>query len=106
MLPELVWTRGAEVDLQAIYEDIEEFHPGGGDRLLMLLDASLYLLRQFPEMAPFFDPPIRRLLLSSKRHGLFYSWEKRGIVLHALADLRNDPNLLKERFRKIREAGK
>jgi len=104
MLPELVWTRGAEIDLQAIYEEVEEFHPGGGDRWMTLLDASLYLPCQFPEMAPTFDPPIRRLLLSSKRHGLFYSLEMRGIILHAFADLRTDPNILKDRFRKIRRA--
>lgn len=101
MLLEIVWTRGAEVDLQSIYDDIEDSYPGSGDRLLRLLDASLHLLRHFPELVSYYDPPIRRLVLSSKRHGLFYTVESRGIILHAVADLQREPNLLKERFRQI-----
>lgn len=102
MLPEVVWTHGAEVDLQALYDEAETSSSGAGDHLVMMLDASLHLLRRFPEMAPYFDPPIRRLFLGSWRHGLFYSLENRGIILHAMADLRKDPGLLKERFRTLR----
>lgn len=102
MSRELIWTRVAESDLQSIYEQLESLSVGKGDRLLMLLDASLFLLRQFPEMAPVFDPPVRRLVIGSKRHGLFYTVEPRGIILHAFADLRADPEILRERFRRIR----
>ena len=98
---DVVWTRAAEADLHKVYDDLERYHEGAGERFLSLLDASIQLLRQFPEMAPIFGAPLRRLLLNDRRHGLFYVPEDRGIILHALADLRRDPNELRERFRKV-----
>ncbi|TLD68980.1 type II toxin-antitoxin system RelE/ParE family toxin [Phragmitibacter flavus] len=102
MPPEVIWTRGAEADLMAIYQEIEEFRSGTGHQFLILLDSALHLLRQFPEIAPSFDPPIRRLLLNTRKHGLFYTTERRGIIIHALADLRADPSLLKARLKNTR----
>jgi hypothetical protein len=52
-------------------------------------------------MAPFYEPPFRRLILKNGRHGLFYVVENRGIVRHALADLRANPDELRQRFCKI-----
>jgi len=101
MSPELVWTRGAESDLCAIYQELEEFNSDSGERLVLLIDASLQLLRQFPEMAPVYAPPIRRLVLHQGRYGLFYTIEHRRIILHAVADLRSGPDVLKSRFRKL-----
>jgi plasmid stabilization system protein ParE len=98
-MPEVVWTRGAEADLQAAYE-IEEGRQAG-EEFLRLIDAAIELLKQFPEMAPFYERPFRRLLIKDGKHGLFYTVENRGIVLHALADLRRDPDELKRRFRKL-----
>lgn len=99
---DVVWTRAAEADLQQVYEDLEENREGSGEAFLLLVDASIQLLRQFPQMAPSFAPPFRRLLLNSGRHGLFYTFENRGIILHALADLRRDSNELRQRFRRFR----
>lgn len=101
---ELVWTRGAEADLAAAYEDLEEQRSGSGDRLLLLTNSALELLRYFPEMAPAFDPPIRRLLLNRRRYGLYYTVENRGIIIHAVANLHTDPAILRARFRKLRGA--
>jgi plasmid stabilization system protein ParE len=98
---DVVWTRGAEADLQNAYGEAEEAK-GSGDELLRLVDAAIELLKQFPEMAPFYDRPFRRLLIKDGRHGLFYTIEDRGIILHALADLRRDPEELRKRFRKLR----
>jgi plasmid stabilization system protein ParE len=99
---EIVWTRGAEADLAAIYEELEERQAGSGDRLLLQANSALELLRYFPEMAPSFDPPIRRLLLNRRRHGLYYTVENRGIIIHAVANLHTDPAILRTRFRKLR----
>ena len=101
MLPEVIWTRGAEADLGALYQELEDYQSSNGDRLLLLIDSSLQLLRHFPEMAPIFDSPIRRLVLNSRKHGVFYSLENRGIIIHAVADLRSDPSVLRARFREI-----
>ena len=98
---EIVWTRAAEADLQAAYEEIEQFQEGAGDNFLLLIDAAIELLKHFPEMAPFFHSPFRRLLIKDGVHGIFYTIEDRGIILHAVADLRKDPNDLRRRFRAI-----
>ena len=100
-MPEVVWTRAAESDLQEIFAQLDEVQEGSGQRFLSLMDAALELLRQFPEMAPPFDPPFRRLVLNAGRHGLFYAVEPRGIILHAVADLRRDPEELRRRLRRI-----
>lgn len=102
---ELVWTRGAEADLAAAYQELEEQRPGNGERLLLLANAALQLLRCFPEMAPVFDRPIRRLLLYRRRYGLFYTVENRGVIIHAVANLQADPAILRTRFQKLRERG-
>jgi plasmid stabilization system protein ParE len=60
---EIVWTRGAESDLQAIYNELEDARPGLGDEFLGLIDAAVELLEAFPEMAPIYDSPFRRLVL-------------------------------------------
>ena len=99
---EVVWTRGAEADLQSIYERLEESSAGTGDRFLELISAAIELLRQFPEMAAVFEKPFRRLVVRDGRHGLFYTIEARGIILHAVADLRGDPEDLRRRFRRIK----
>lgn len=97
---ELVWTRAAESDLQTIFESLDEAEDGRGERFLRLVDDALELLRHFPEMAPMYDKPFRRLLISSRIHGIFYCIEDRGILIHAVADLRRDPRELKDRFRR------
>jgi plasmid stabilization system protein ParE len=96
-----VWTRAAEADLQAAYEEIEGSQEGAGEGFLLLMDASIQLLRQFPEMAPVFERPFRRLVIKNGKHGLFYTIEDRGIILHALADLRRNPDELRQRFRTL-----
>ena len=98
---ELVWTGAAEADLQEIFNELEDAQEGSGERFLLLMDASLELLRLFPEMAPPFEPPVRRLVLNSRRHGLFYVFEPRGIILHAVADLRRDAEQLRRRLRRL-----
>ncbi len=100
---EIVWSLGAEIDLQDIYERFEDRTVGSGDAFMELIDSALALLRHFPEMAPIYEPPIRRLLINIRKHGVFYSFEKRGLILHAVADLRDNPGLLKERFKRITE---
>ena len=101
MIREVVWTRAAESDLQATFQELEDLQPGHGVNLIRVVDAQISLLQQFAEMAPIFEAPIRRLVLKERRYGLFYAVEGRRIVLHAFSDLRRDPELLRSRFRKL-----
>ena len=100
-MPDVVWTRAAESDLQSVFDELESVADGTGDQFLLLINSAIDLLKQFPEMAPIFKRPIRRLLLRDGRHGLFYAVEARGIILHAVADLRRDPEELRRRFQRL-----
>jgi plasmid stabilization system protein ParE len=99
---EVVWTRGAEADLQFIFDQLSDLRDGAGEEFLILLDAAIELLKQFPEMAPTYESPFRRLVVKDGRHGLFYTIEGRRVILHAVADLRGNPELLRERFKRLR----
>lgn len=99
MSAELVWTGGAERDLQEIYEHMFD---GAGEDLaaefMQTVDKSVGLLREFPEIAPVFIAPIRRLLVGKGRHGVFYSIQPRGVIIHAVQDLRQNPESILRRL--------
>ncbi len=100
-MPELVWKHGAETDLLSIFASLEESRPGAGERFTLKLDAVLENLRQFPQMAPLFEPPMRRLVVGSSGYGLFYTVEPRGIIIHALAHLSQHPESIREKIRRL-----
>ena len=96
MPAEVVWTRRAETDLQSAYEVLEARAEGTGERLLLVVDGALAMLRMFPEIAPHYDLPIRRMILGKTNYGIFYTVENRGIILLAIQDLRQDPGAIKK----------
>ena len=99
MRAELVWTGGAERDLQEIYERM--FDLAGEDaatKFMGSLDQSIGLLREFPEIAPVFVVPFRRLLVGKGPHGVFYSIQPRGVIIHAVQDLRQNPESILRRL--------
>jgi plasmid stabilization system protein ParE len=105
MARDIVWTAGAERDLLALHRIL--FDVGGADdkfiyRLLeMPLRSALELIREHPQIAPRVSgsPRLRRRILSPQnRYGLFYAVENRGIVIHALLDLRQDPRMIRKRL--------
>ena len=85
-MPEVVWKQGAENDLLEIFSNLYEHEEGSGERFVMRLDFTLANLRQHPEMAPIFEPPVRRLVIGSTGFGLFYSGESPGIIVHAFEE--------------------
>lgn len=44
---------------------------------------------------------VRRVLVFNRHYGLYYVIENRGLVLHALLDLRQDPQLRMRRLNGI-----
>ena len=100
-MPEVVWKQGAENDLLEIFSNLEEHEQGLGERLVEQLDFTLAHLRQHPEMAPIFEPPVRRLVIGSTGFGLFYSVEPRGIIVHALVHLARNPETIRARVRRL-----
>jgi hypothetical protein len=53
------------------------------------------LIRVNPEMTPRYSDRYRRLVLRSRRLGIFYSLESRGIIVHAICDLRQDRDTIR-----------
>jgi plasmid stabilization system protein ParE len=108
MALELVWTAGAEADLLNLHQQLFELLSGDEDAISKVLEAplqsSLQLLRGHPELAPRVRGSSRvrrRLLGPGNRYGLFYTVEQRGLIIHALLDLRQHPQTILRRLGKI-----
>lgn len=97
-----VWTAGAEADVQRLYEGLELFDEGMGDRFYDEVLASVRLLEVFHKIgAVVHRGKVRRVLVFNRHYGLFYVVEDRGLILHALLDLRQDPLSVMRRLRSI-----
>lgn len=107
MSTEIVWTLGAEHDLLLIYRQLEAVSDEDDLPLRLLrrpLVEGLELLSQNPLLGRQLvqRSNVRRLLVGPDfRYGVFYVVEQRGILIHALLDLRQDPSLIRRRLRDI-----
>lgn len=100
MALEIVWTAGAESDLLRLYDLL-------GDRDLAIkalrepLDHALGLLSENPALGPQVrgTQRVRRLLTGPRlRFDIFYVEEARRLMMHALVDMRQNPELLRLRL--------
>jgi plasmid stabilization system protein ParE len=105
---EIIWTLGAEQDLLLLYRQMEALSGDDDDLPLRLLRRPLMqglkLLSENPSLGRRLAQRsnVRRLLIGPDfRHGLFYVVETRGIIVHALLDLRQDPALILRRLKGI-----
>ena len=97
-----VWTLGAEADVQRLYERLESWDEGMGDRFYDEVLASVRMLEAFPHTGPVVHRvKVRRVLVFNRHYGLFYAVEDRGLILHALLDLRQDPKTVMHRLKDI-----
>jgi len=62
------------------------------------LDAAFTLLREYPEIAPVYQGPYRRMLLKNFPFGIFYQLQPKGLVVAAILDLRQNPTSLRRRL--------
>ncbi|MEA3208929.1 MAG: hypothetical protein QOE70_1986 [Chthoniobacter sp.] len=77
---EIVWTQRAERQLQHVFSEFDRFSPTVAVAWLEEVGTRSSLLAHFPEMAPVWRQPYRRLLLR-RELGLFYTVEPRGIII-------------------------
>ncbi len=63
------------------------------------LDAAFGRLRTFPEISPPIHEAHRRLLVHGFPYGIFYTLEGRRIIVAAVMDLRQDPEIIRRRLR-------
>jgi len=106
MALEVVWTAGAERDLLEIHQRLFDALPDEDDLMARVLHRPLWsavnLLPQHPEVGARVKGTkgFRRWLLGpQRRYGLFYVIESRGIVVHALLDMRQNPDAIWKRLR-------
>jgi plasmid stabilization system protein ParE len=98
---ELILLSHADLDIQTAFNRCDEYQSGRGEIFIQQLDAALGLLRKYPEIAPVYSAPYRRMLLKNLPYGIFYQAQPKRIVVVAILDLRQDPRSLEKRlFRK------
>jgi plasmid stabilization system protein ParE len=89
-LMEVVLLLSAERDLQEAYNWGEEHRRGREQFFLQDVELRLEQLQKFPL--------IGRLYRGRYPFGIFYVVESNRIVVHAVPDLRQDPEKIRERF--------
>jgi plasmid stabilization system protein ParE len=94
----LVFLLGAELDIQRAYSRLENHAEGRGDALSQHLDEAFARIAANPLMAPLHYESYRRLVLRKFPLGVFYVLESDRIVIHALLDLRQDPEGIRRRL--------
>jgi len=94
----LVFLLGAELDIQRAYAKLEDNAEGRGDVLSQHLDEAFARIAANPLIAPLHYESYRRLILRKFPYGIFYVVESGRIVIHALLDLRQDPERIRRRL--------
>jgi plasmid stabilization system protein ParE len=95
---EVVWLAGADADLLWIFDMLEERQPGHGEQFMKDLDSELAWLRQYPEARPEKPAPFRKQRIADSPFAIFYTSEARGILVHAILDLRQEPRAIYRRL--------
>ncbi len=87
---------GAEIEIQNAYERCADWPQA--ERLEEQVLAALHQLGEQPRSGRYFVGNFRRLVVTHSVYGLFYIVESRRVIVHALLDLRQDPNAI---FRRL-----
>jgi toxin ParE1/3/4 len=95
---EVVLLLSAERDLQEAYNWVEEHRRGREQFFLQDVELRLEHLQKFPLIGRLYRGRYRRLLIPRYPFGIFYVVESNRIVVHAVPDLRQDPEKIRERF--------
>ncbi len=94
---EVVWTSEAEAQLQYFFAILDHEAASVAIDWLAAVEARVALLPQFPEMAPLWHPPFRRLLIARKL-GLFYAIHGQRIFLSGIYPLSMSPEKIRARL--------
>jgi len=97
-MTELVLLLQAELDIQAAFNCYEDFQEGRGEVFMRHLDAAFTLMRQHPEIAPFYGEAYRRMLIRDFPYGVFYQVQSKRVIVAAVLDLRQDPAAIRRKL--------
>ncbi len=99
-MAEVVLLRGAEGDLLEIYNSLAEFDLSLAERFSSMVDRTFHDLTKFPELGrPDLGSMRRKLVVGFYRFGVYYQIEAERILIHAVLDLRQDPEMILRRLR-------
>jgi plasmid stabilization system protein ParE len=93
-MAEVLWTVSAETSFQELYQEMEDYSPGRGERFEIALDHALELLRNNPEIGSRERGPVRRLLVHEFSVGVFYTFSSPRVIVHSILNLRLPPHIL------------
>ena len=95
-MSEIVMLQGAGADLIELFNRYEDSLPGLGSRFDKDFCKACDLLSSHPHIAPRWRSGFRRLLLRHWQLGLFHEVVGQRVLIHAIMDLRQDPeNILR-----------
>ena len=97
-MTDLILLVQADLDIQDAFERYEDYQAGRGEMFMRQLDAALTLLRRHPEMAPVYAGLFRRMLIRDFPYGIFYQAQPTRIVVAAIMDLRQDPQIIRSKL--------
>ena len=93
---EVIVLLGAEIEIQTAYERC--WNERQADQLDSRFRSSLLLLEAQPRSGRLYAGSFHRLVVSRTVYGFFYVIETRGVVVHALLDLRQSPETIHRRL--------
>ena len=71
-MKDLILLLQADADIQSAFNRYEEYQSGRGEVFMRHFELALGLIRQNPEIAPIYEPPYRRILVTDFPFGVFY----------------------------------
>ena len=95
---DIVMLAGADDDLQEIFNELEDRRNGKGRDFMAEVDRQLEWLREFADVRPFYREPFRKERVPKTWFGIFYTGEPRGVMVHAILDLRQNPRAIYRRL--------
>ena len=95
---EIVVLAGADDDLQKIFNQLEDRQDGRGRVFMAEVDRQLGWLCDFAHIRPYYREPFRKQRVPDTMIAIFYTSEPRGVMVHAILDLRQDPRAIYRRL--------
>ena len=90
---------GADVELQEVFSQFEDYPDGFGVEFLTVVEAYLARIAVFPEIAPIYLENVRRQIMRRFPYGIFYEVQPARILVTAILDLRRDEQEIIRRLR-------
>lgn len=88
----------AESEILEMQASLEDRSPGLGESFNENAEHALDQIAAFPECGPVTIAPFRRLLVRDFPVGIFYTVDGRRAVVHAVLDLRQEPDAIARRL--------